>query len=145
MGWLMRPGCWPGPRCAEGELVAGLDALDTLAARVQRVMVAVLVEAHRRGLHLDTGLSVQDWVTQRCPGLSNPQVGDLSTVVKAWDAPGHHGLREALTAGDVSVARAARLVRALTRVSPVTDTATYQQVVDLLVPVAAQELVKSSV
>ena len=126
------------PRCAERELLDGLGALDTLAARVARVMVTVLVEAHRRGLHLDTGLSVQDWVAGRCPGLSTPQVGELSTVVKAWDSPGHGSIRNAVAGGDVSVARAARLLRALTRVAPVTDTATYAQVVDLLVPVAAQ-------
>ncbi len=96
------------PRCAEGELLTGLEVLDTLRARVDRVCVTLLVEAHRRGLHLDTGLSVQDWVAQRCPGLTRPQVSELSTVLTGWDVLGHASIRDAVTGGDVSVARAAR-------------------------------------
>lgn len=126
------------PRCGEAELLTGLEALDGLAARVQQLLVAVTVEAHRRGTHLDTGLSVHDWLSVRCPGLSRRQVGDLSTTVKAWDAPGHGAIREAVTNRSMSVARAATLLRALSRVEPVTDAVVYEQVVNLLMPVACQ-------
>ncbi|MBA2694445.1 MAG: DUF222 domain-containing protein, partial [Actinobacteria bacterium] len=96
-----------------------------------------LVEGHSRGLHLDTGLSVHDWVAARCPGLTRAAVSDLAAVVKAWDVPGHACLRQAVTGGQVSPARAAKLIRALARVAPVTDPATYEDVVGLLTPVAA--------
>ncbi|MGI8946761.1 MAG: hypothetical protein ACR2FV_02025, partial [Ornithinimicrobium sp.] len=70
-------------RCTEAEIASGLAVLDRAHAQAQRCVLAMLVEGHSRGLHLDTGLSVHDWVAARCPGLTRAAVSDLAAVVKA--------------------------------------------------------------
>ncbi len=111
--------------CSEGEIATGMGVLDEAQAMVQRSLVLVAVEAHRRGLHVCSGLSMHDWVAARCRWLPRPVVADVVLLVREWDRTGHGPVREAVADGRLSVPRAARLLRALLRVRPVSDVTTY--------------------
>lgn len=125
-------------RCAEDEVCGGLEVWDKLRGVVDRGVLALAVEAQRRGLHLETGLSLHDWMAQRCPGSTKAVIGDVVVLAKEWDTPGHQPVRAAVIDKVVTVARGAKMIRLLTRVRKVTDTATYQEIATLLVPVAAE-------
>ncbi len=109
-------------RDTERHLVAGLEALHGLRADLDRMTVAVLLEATGRGCHVDSRLSVHDWVTLRCPGLPRAEVSDLVTVVSEGARPENAPVLHAVASGDLSPRRAARVLRALARLRPAVDT-----------------------
>ncbi len=123
-------------RASEPELADRLDQLNDLRAVTERVTVAVVLEAANRGCHLDSGLSLHDWLARRCPWLARAEVADLVTVARHLDHPAHDPIKTALAQGSLPVRRPARLLRALRQVQAVTDPDTYEADVAVLLPVA---------
>ena len=143
-------------RWSEPEIKGSLATLGGAAEDIQRCLLRLAVESHRRGLHADDGLSLKDWLARKCPLLSKRALGDIVTVAKAWDAEGHQTLRDHLTPAPymhadlhtlsddaedqpptIGMSRGAQLVRALARVRPATTPEGYAVYVDILVPYAA--------
>lgn len=123
-------------RWSEDQIDGGLAELDDAQGALERCLMVVVLEAHRRGLHLDTGLSLHDWVASRCPRLPRAVIADLVVLARGWDISGHEVVCDAVARGEVSAARAAKLVRALNRVRHVTDAETYVEAAAILLPVA---------
>lgn len=115
-------------------MLAGVDAL---AAQVEQLAVGVVLEVTARGLHTDTGHTLRDWVAHYCPWASPALVSDMVTVAGALTGRAEHDpLRHALTGGGLPVRRAARVVRALTRVRPAVTDEAYAADVQALVELA---------
>jgi len=85
---------WP-----EADLKNGLLVIGGASEDIMRAVLHLAVESYRRGLHIDSGLSLTDWIAQRCPLLSKRIVKDVVAVARAWDIKGHEALRDALTPG----------------------------------------------
>lgn len=124
------------PRAGQDELSEGLVQLGELRAGLERLTVAVLLEAAARGCHLDTGLSLHDWLSSTCPWLPPAEVNDLVAVARELDQPAHTPIRAALADGTLPTRRAARLLRCLRQIRSVTDTETYQRDIEILLPIA---------
>lgn len=118
------------------QLSATVEHLGDLRADLERVTIAVLLEAADRGCHLDSDLSLHDWVASRCPWLSRTEISDLVTVVTEIGRPAHAPIHAAIAGGALPVRRAARLLRCLRQIRPVTDPDTYQESISILLPVA---------
>lgn len=118
------------------QLTATLEQVDTLRAGLERVTVAITLEAAGRGAHLDAELSLHDWVAGRCRWLSRGEIGDLVVVVTELDHPAHGPIGAAVADGVLPARRAARLLRCLRQIRPVTDPDTYEQCISILLPVA---------
>lgn len=114
-----------------------IERMHTLRADLDRLTIEVVMESTRRGLHDEAGLSLHDWVASRCPWLSRAEVGDLVVVVTDGARPAHQPIVDAVAEGVLAPRRAARLLRSLRQVRPVTDPATYDEHIALLLPVAA--------
>ncbi|HKJ11638.1 MAG TPA: DUF222 domain-containing protein, partial [Ornithinimicrobium sp.] len=71
------------------------------------------------------------------PWLSRAEVGDLVVVVTEGARPAHAPILDAVADGTLAPRRAARLLRCLRQVRPVTDPDTYDEHITLLLPVAA--------
>jgi Domain of unknown function (DUF222)/HNH endonuclease len=125
-------------RLAAGELAEALETLDVVRAHTERVTVQVVLEALRRGVPAESGLSAQDWVTARCPFLSPAQVADVVTVATGIAEPAHAPVRDAVLGAVLPARRAAAVLRALRRVRPFLDPPGYADAVDQLLGVAAQ-------
>ncbi len=142
-------------RWSEPEIKGSLATLGGAAEDMQRCLLGMAVESHRRGLHADDELSLKDWLARKCPLLSKRALGDIVTVAKAWDAEGHQTLRDHLTPAPymhadlhtlsddaedqpptIGMSRGAQLIRALARVRPATTPEGYAVYVDILVPYA---------
>lgn len=106
------------PRLSGSELSDGLAGIDQMRAHTETLTLRVVMEALGRGLHTDTGLSAHNWLALRCPWLSPPAVGDLVTVAQGLVHPLHIELRDRVLATELSVRRAALVLRALSRVKP---------------------------
>ena len=90
--------------------VAGVGELLT------RTRLRLACEAADRGLHLAGGFMLNDWLARQCPDLDRRVVIDLGRLAQASREPVHAPLVEAVAEGAMSVARAARLHRALVRI-----------------------------
>ncbi|MCE0487451.1 HNH endonuclease [Ornithinimicrobium sp. EGI L100131] len=126
------------PRMGGEELVSALAQVDVLRARTETVTVRLVAEALGRGVHTDQGLSAQDWVAQRCPWLSGPQVADVVAVARGVGDPVHGQVADAVWDSLLPVRRAAAVLRAAARVRPFLDTDQYVDAVGTLLGVAVE-------
>jgi len=124
-------------RESDAGLSRAAERMHTLRADLDRLTVDVVTEAARRGLQEESGLSLHDWVAGRCPWLSRAEVGDLVVVVSDGARPAHQPIVQAVSDGTLAPRRAARLMRCLRQVRPVTDSDTYDEHIALVLPVAA--------
>ncbi len=106
------------PRFSSCELADGLADIDRMRAHTETLTLHVVMESLDRGLHTDTGLSAHNWLALCCPWLAPPAVGDLVMVAQGLAHPLHSELRERVLATELSVRRAAMVLRALGRVKP---------------------------
>ncbi|MGB7449040.1 MAG: DUF222 domain-containing protein [Ornithinimicrobium sp.] len=118
-------------------LSRAIERVHTLRADLDRLTLAAVTEAARRGAHVESGLSMHDWIAQRCPWLSRADVSDLVVVVTDGDCRAHAPIVQAVTDGALSNRRAARLLRCLRQVRPVTEPDSYDAHIALVLPVAA--------
>lgn len=141
---------------SEPEITDSLTTLGGAAEDVQRCLLRLAVESLRRGLHVDSGLSLRDWLAQKCPLLNKRELSDIVTLTRAWDTEGHQTLRDYLTPAPymhsdlhaesddpaakpppvLGVSRGAQVARALARVRPATTPEDHAVYVDILVPYA---------
>ncbi|GAA1179509.1 hypothetical protein GCM10009584_21770 [Ornithinimicrobium humiphilum] len=101
----------------DDDLAAGLEAVGRVRAGLDALAVGLACEASARGLHTQAGLSLRDWVLVRCPWLTGADASALVAVVAAAQAPWGARLGEAARAGEVTLHRAARISRTLTRLT----------------------------
>ncbi len=106
------------PRFSGRELADGLADIDRMRAHTETLTLHVVMESLDRGLHTDTGMSAHNWLALYCPWLAPPAVGDLVMVAQVLANPLHSELRERVLATELSVRRAAMVLRALGRVKP---------------------------
>jgi hypothetical protein len=131
------------------DVAAALTGLAQVGARVESLLVALVVQACERGAHRDLGMGLRDWVASRTPHLSRAQVNDLVTVAEAVATGGPFASRSAaafssvaqgVESGQLPVGRAARVVRSVTSVRGVfDDQETLGSFVDALVVVASRQ------
>jgi hypothetical protein len=126
------------PRLGGEELVSALAQVDVLRARTETVTVRLVAEALGRGVHTEAGLSAQDWVAQRCPWLSGPQVSDVVVVARGVGDPVHGQVADAVWEAVLPVRRAAAVLRAAGRVRPFLDVEGYVDAVGTLLGVAVE-------
>ncbi|WP_151524029.1 HNH endonuclease signature motif containing protein [Serinicoccus kebangsaanensis] len=123
----------------QAELVSRVERLGEVIASSRASLVALVREGVGRGLHVEAGFSVPDWVRLLCPGLSVRDATEVAVVARAGQDPVHRALVEAVEDGRVPLARAARVVRALERVRGGVEREEYASAVTLLAGAAAQE------
>jgi hypothetical protein len=123
----------------EGEVRGVAGVLGEVAARVQALLVAVLVEAFARGLPVQDGFGDVDWVRLVVPGLSGRAAGEVACVARAGQDRVHAPVLAAVAQGRVPVPRAAAVLRALGRVRAAVGPGEYAEAVDLMVGAAASE------
>src|SRR5690606_289277 len=99
-------------------VVESLGWISRAVSDLERSRLVMAVEAVDRGLHLAEGFSVVDWLALRCPDLERRALYDLARLAKAGREPVHAPLLERVRGGEMTLARAARLHRALQRVRP---------------------------
>ncbi len=113
------------PQLSGAELKGALEGVDLLRARTETLTLHIVLAAMDQRVHTDVGLSLRDWVTQRCPFLSPYQIGDLITVAQGVGDPEHTSIAAQLFAAQLPLRRAAAVLRALGRVKPMLDTTPY--------------------
>lgn len=106
------------PRFSGCELADGLADIDRMRAHTETLTLHVVMESLERGLHTDTGLNAHNWLALRCPWLAPQAVGDLVVVAQGLGNPLHSELRERVLTTELSIRRAAMVLRALGRVKP---------------------------
>ncbi|WP_440902688.1 DUF222 domain-containing protein, partial [Actinosynnema sp.] len=116
----------------EEQVTGGLDLVAVAAAALERVRLRLAVEVAARGVHTAAGFGLVDWLGLRCPDLARGAVLDLARVALAAQEGVHAPLVHAVLSGGMSVARAARLHRALVRVRRAVGPVEYGQAVGLL-------------
>src|SRR5690606_26415838 len=114
------------------DLAGQLAGVDRIRQQADRLVLGLVVEAARRGLHREVELSLHDWLAGQLPSATRAEIRDLAVVVEHVDRPGHAPVRDALLDGSLPVARGARLFRALRPVRLVTDPDTYARDVQTL-------------
>ncbi len=113
------------PQLGGAELKGSLEEVDGLRARTETLTLRITLAAMDQKVHTDNGLSLRDWVTQRCPFLSPYQIGDLVTVAQGVRDPEHTSIAAQVFAAQLPLRRAAAVLRALGRVKPILDTTPY--------------------
>ncbi len=113
------------PQLSGAELKGALEDVDLLRARTETLTLHIVLAAMDQKVHTDVGLSLRDWVTQRCPFLSPYQIGDLVTVAQGVHDPEHTSIASQVFSAQLPLRRAAAVLRALGRVKPMLDTKPY--------------------
>ena len=118
----------------------GADGLGDAIEQAQNVremahtLTAILTaEVDSRGLATDAGLSRNDWVAGHAPGLADGASAALTAVGAAMNESRWHRLSELVRCGDVSVDKAATIIRFRTGVEAVSDPDQLAAVIDSMV------------
>jgi|GEM_PF-5424574 len=126
-------------RLQQEELIGAVEAAGAQIVGARAALVRLVREGVARGLHVEAGFSVPDWVRLLCPGLSIRDAAEIAALARAGQEAVHRPLLEAVESGEVPVGRAARIVRALDRVRSGVSADDYAAAVDLLAQTAAGE------
>lgn len=128
------------------DVAAALMGLSQVWGQIEGLMLAFVIQAHERRSYAETGLSLRDWVSARCPFLTITQVNDLVTVATQVatggvfprpSAAAYASLAAAVEAGGLAVGRAARVARTADKVRPVFDSEeNFTEFVEALVELA---------
>jgi len=113
------------PQLSGAEIKGALEDVDLLRACTETLTLHIVLAAMDQRVHTDVGLSVRDWITQRCPFLSPYQVGDLVTVAEGVGDPEHASIAAQVFGARLPLRRAAAVLRALGRVKPLLATKPY--------------------
>lgn len=127
-------------RLQDREVEESLEAVGRLAQAVARERLRLACEVAERGLHLQTGHRLTDWLALRCPELSGAALHDTCRLATASTEDVHAPLVAAVLSGGMLLERAARIHRALARVRRVLEPEGYAQAVDLLVQAGCHPL-----
>jgi len=120
-----------------GEQLGSLmTEIDAARSRTEVITARLIAEAMKRGLPDARGLSARDWASRACPHLSPRHVGDVVVVAQAMNNPVHTAVAEAVTHGQVSLSRAAGVLRTLDRAAPALDPKGHEQAQNTLLQVA---------
>ncbi|GAA1178559.1 HNH endonuclease signature motif containing protein [Ornithinimicrobium humiphilum] len=121
------------PELVQDDLVVeSLGWISRAVSDLERSRLVMATEAVDRGLHLAEGFTVVDWLALKCPDLERRALMDLARLAQAGREPVHAPLIERVKDGQLSIARAARLHRALQRVRPGMPPEEYAAAVELL-------------
>ncbi|WP_122260988.1 HNH endonuclease signature motif containing protein [Ornithinimicrobium cerasi] len=115
------------------QLEGSLTGLSQLCASAARVRLRVACDVAGRGLHVGSGFTLVDWLAQRAPDLTPEAVRDVARLAVASGEPVHEPLVRAALEGWMSIARAARMHRALVRIRRAVKPEDYERAVALLV------------
>jgi hypothetical protein len=127
------------PVWAMGEVGLG-DAIEQAQSvrEMAHALTAVLTaEVDSRGLAADAGLSRNDWVAGHAPGLADGAAAALTAVGAAMNEPRWQRLSALVRCGDVSVEKAAVIVRFRTGIEAVADADELAAVIDSMVEASA--------
>lgn len=104
-------------RVFDPALVDALEAVGRVRSQLDALGFSLALEASRRGLHAEVGLSLTDWLKVRCSWLSRSEANQIKAVVEAaqehWGAP----LADAVRHGTTGLHRAAKVARTITRLA----------------------------
>lgn len=115
-------------------VVSDATGLAQELAQAATGLLAVLTgEAVERGMPGAAGLSVPDWVAARADGLDRRAAVTVGTVAAVLPDPRWAELASLVRSGEVSVGKAARIVRFERDMAPVADRDHLAQVVDSLI------------
>jgi hypothetical protein len=119
------------------ELGAVLEALAEVRRDAERLMVAVVGDAAGRCTpDAEDYSSGADYVAGHSPGLDAAAAHRVVRVAKACREAKHGPLAEAVGAGEVSVAKADRVLRALAQIEPFLTFEQYLADQEIILPVA---------
>lgn len=131
-------------RVGGGQAVALLGGLDRARALADTATLKLVIELIDRGEAPGTGHGLVDWLSARCSAMPRSHAVDLVRIAVACaaergvDRSAHAPVLDAVSSGAVSVRRGSMVMRALGRIRPVLDDATYAQDVALVLDAAAR-------
>lgn len=131
-------------RVTSGDAARLLDGLDRARAATDTATLALLVELIDRGEAPGAGHGLVDWLGMRCPSMPRSHAVDLVRIATACasergvDRSAHAPVLTAISRGKVSVRRGSMVMRALGRIRPVLDDATYAADVALVLDAAVR-------
>ncbi|WP_194288631.1 HNH endonuclease signature motif containing protein [Ornithinicoccus halotolerans] len=120
----------------QADLEGLLEQMAEVRRAGERFVHALVVEVIVRGAHLQSGLTVAEWLAARCPWLPAAELRRLAWVAQAAREPRNAPVAAAVSDGTVCTERAERLLRCLARVRPYVDEAAYTEYAALLLPLA---------
>ncbi len=116
----------------DAELTAGLRGLAQASAALGRARLRLACEVAERGLHTIDGFNLVDWLAHRCPDLDQPALRDLARLAQAGRDQVHAPLLAGVLSGGMTLARAARMHRALVRIRGSISAEQYAEAVRIL-------------
>lgn len=126
-------GVWQVP---QGQLEGMLEGMAEVRRQQERFVHALVSDVVARGAHLESGLTVAEWLAARCPWLPAAELRRLARVAQAAREPRNAPVAAAVSDGTIHTERAERLLRVLARVGPYVDEASYREYATLLLPLA---------
>ncbi len=118
---------------SEADVAAAIGSAQELRELAQTVTAVLAREADSRGLGSDDGLSRIDWLKEQAPGLEGGQAASLVLVGAALAEERWATLAQKVSAGQVSVAQAAVVLRLYKDVQRIADPEHLDAIVDAIV------------
>lgn len=123
-------------RLSESELGEVVSLAQRLHTLVDLTMVRALSEAEARGTGSDEGWTRVDWALRHAPDLTGADAATLTTVARASRDPRLEQVTGALSSGELTVTKAAALVRFAHEARPLTASADLAEKLDILTTAA---------
>ncbi|MGO0576855.1 DUF222 domain-containing protein [Ornithinimicrobium panacihumi] len=127
-------------RFQDAEVDEALEAVGRVSAALMRVRLRMACEAAERGLHLESGHSLPDWLALRCPELARPVLLDLARIAAASREKDHEPLVTAVLEGRVELERSGQVHKALQRVRGAMTPEQYADAVTLMTDAASNPM-----
>jgi hypothetical protein len=122
-------GMW---RLSEPELGQAVSVAQRLHALVDLTMVRVLSEAESRGTGSEDGWTRVDWALRHAPDLTAADAATLTTVARASSDRSLEQVTGAFSSGELTVSKAAALVRFAHEARPLAEPADLTEKLDIL-------------
>jgi len=119
-------------RLSEPELGQAVSVAQRLHALVDLTMVRVLSEAESRGTGSEDGWTRVDWALRHAPDLTAADAATLTTVARASSDRRLEQVTGAFSSGELTVSKAAALVRFAHEARPLAEPADLTEKLDIL-------------
>lgn len=125
-------------RVLDAEVVQALESVAAARVRLDALGFTLAREACARGLHTATGLSLVDWLAQRCPWAGRAELAQLAVVARACTEDRQNApIGDAVAGGRVPARRAEVITRALRKARASLDADRYEAYLTILLRAAA--------
>ncbi|MGD8149677.1 DUF222 domain-containing protein [Ornithinimicrobium sp. Y1694] len=121
----------------DADVVEALDSVAVAERALVTARVRLACEVAERGLHVVKGFGLVDWLSLRCPDLEASGVRDLARLATACTEAVHAPVLEGVLDEGMSVARAAKILRVVSRVRSALSPEQYAALVEALAGVGA--------